>query len=336
MNHKPGKISLKLLADECGVAVSTVSRALAEPPSRKVGAETVLRIRACAHRHGYYGNPNARSLRLRRTETITLVAPPYFTLQPLSIDFDAHSRVAYWELIFGVIQTARRHGYDVKLEPLDSNDLGALERKLNPSHCDGAIFLGGKPFEPLLEKLRSAEFPQVVIEFSSASRSAPVHLALEPGYREAVTWLNRTGRTRIGLFAGSEHSHPGAIRATLERILERPADGWFRCIETALDLRCAVESGAWHRFDAIFCQNDAMAHLLVQELTAAGIPAAKRPAVIGFDNNPVYGSLSTIAVPRTAMAEAAVELLVNFFKSGGPAPCSGTTAFPTTFIHRNS
>ena len=336
MKYNTGNNSLKLIADECGAAVSTVSRALAEPPSRKVGAETIRRIRECALRHGCAGNPNARSLRLRRTESITLVVPPFFTLQPLSIDFDAHSRVAHWELIFGVIQTARRHNYDVKLEPLDSNDLRELERKMNPSRCDGAIFLGSKPFEPLLEALRSTEFPHVVIEFSSTSRPAPVHLALEPGYREAVVCLKRAGRNRIGLFAESEHSHPGAIRTVLERILERSADGWFRRAGTVLDLRRAVESGMWRDFDAIFCQNDAMAHVLAQELAAAGIPAAERPEVIGFDNNPVYNSLSTVAVPRAAMAEAAVELLVNFLKCGEPSPAAGTTAFPTTFIGRNS
>ena len=95
-----GTVSLKTIAVECGVSVSTASRALSVPPLGKISPAVREKIIACAKKYGYTGNPNARSLRIKKHESITLVLPPFFTQKPLYIDFDAHVRLNHWELIF--------------------------------------------------------------------------------------------------------------------------------------------------------------------------------------------------------------------------------------------
>ena len=73
-NHR---ISLKDMADELGVSIATVSRALNGKP--EVGKELQERVKALAKKWNYRPNPFAQSLRKEAPKVIGVVVPDLVT-----------------------------------------------------------------------------------------------------------------------------------------------------------------------------------------------------------------------------------------------------------------
>ncbi len=328
-------VSLKILAEKCGVSVSTVSRALSVPPRGRISPKVREQIRRCAESCGYRGNPVARSLRIRRHETISLVLPPFFTQTPRSLDFDSHVRLTQWEVIFSVIRKAREHGYDVKLEPVQDENVSFLAGKLDFAHTDGAVFLTPEFFGPLFPALSAARFPYVTMNFTSSATPAMFYPNPETGYRQAVDFLLKSRRRRIGLLFEPERMHSEAILNVLRKVLRERGfcreDNFFH-VWDVFSIRKLVDDKFYESLDAVFCSNDTMANMLEREFEYRRIP--NRPAVIGYDNNPVYNTCSTIAVPRAEMARRTVELLIGHLTGKCRIGEASDTRVPTWFIHR--
>ena len=66
-------VTLKQIANEIGVSISTVSKALRN--SVEIGAETKLKIKAYAKLYNYRPNNIALSLKNRKTNTIGVIIP---------------------------------------------------------------------------------------------------------------------------------------------------------------------------------------------------------------------------------------------------------------------
>src|SRR5579864_7566078 len=95
-------VTIKDVAREVGLSVTTVSRALGNHDD--VAAETKARIRAVADRLDYHPNAAARSLQNRRSNTIGLVIPPAFHRA-----YDP----SWLEFIGGMAVTCARRGVDL-------------------------------------------------------------------------------------------------------------------------------------------------------------------------------------------------------------------------------
>lgn len=92
------KITLKKIAQELNVSISTVSKSLKD--SHEIGKDTRERIKAFAKSHGYRPNSIALSLKNRKTKTIGVIIPDvvhyFFAL-----------------VVNGIEQVARKNGYNV-------------------------------------------------------------------------------------------------------------------------------------------------------------------------------------------------------------------------------
>ncbi len=330
-------VSLKNIAEKCGVSVSTVSRALSVPPRGRISPEVREQIRQCAEKCGYRGNPVARSLRIRRHETISLVLPPFFTQKPRSLDFDSHVRLTQWEVIFSVIRKAREYGYDVKLEPVQNDDVSFLAGKLDFAHTDGAVFITTELFEPLFPALSAARFPYVTMNFGSSPAPAMFYPDMESGYRQAVDFLIKSNRSRIGLLIEPELAHSQAVQHVLCKILGEQGlcrkDRFFK-VPDIFFIRRLVDERFYESLDAIFCSNDAIANMLEREFEYRRIPRHQHPLIIGYDNNPVYDTCSTIAIPRTEMAHGTVDLLIGHLTGKCRIGEFAGTTLPTWFVFR--
>lgn len=330
-------ISLKKIAKECGVSVSTASRSLSIPPSPKISVAVRERIKSYASLHGYIRNDAARSLRLRRHESVILALPPYFSQLPASVDFDAYGRLVHWELIFSVIRQARHHGYSVSIEPFmpDSN-WDVLLKKVNSTHSDGAIFIDSHFFAPVFTALRESSFPFVALNFQSSALPTSVYLDITPGYRQALEYLFSTDKKRLALCIVPHQLHAQRIEEVLEKLCQdfaqlSPPD--IFPVDNLYDVRNLASSGDLKDFDAIFCQNDVMAAALSRELSFCRNTAA--PLIIGYDNLPIYSGFSSIGIPLEAMAYKAIDLLIASLQQK-TSDLSENHCFQTFFLHRNT
>ena len=66
-------VNLKKLAEQLGLSMSTVSRALRD--SHEISKATKLRVRTLADQLGFQPNPHASSLRRSKSRTIAVVIP---------------------------------------------------------------------------------------------------------------------------------------------------------------------------------------------------------------------------------------------------------------------
>jgi LacI family transcriptional regulator len=95
------KVNLKILAQELGVSISTVSKALQD--SYEISQETKDRVRSLAKKLNFQPNPYASSLRRHQTRTIAVVVPEiannFFALAINGIESIAQER-GYHVLIY--------------------------------------------------------------------------------------------------------------------------------------------------------------------------------------------------------------------------------------------
>ena len=96
-------VTLKQIANACGVSVASVSKALNQAPD--IGIETAERIRRTARELGYYPNSAARALKTNRTYNIGVL-----------FDDDTHVGLTheYFSHVLNAVKNgAERRGYDV-------------------------------------------------------------------------------------------------------------------------------------------------------------------------------------------------------------------------------
>ncbi len=126
---QPRNVTIKDLAAELGLSITTISRAL--NGYSDVGEKTRRRIGEAARRLGYTPNRNAQRLVNRRTHNIAWVqsdndrkfVDPHFV-----------------EVMAGVLRGARERGYDVVLTShTPERELAVYERCVNDNSVDGFI-----------------------------------------------------------------------------------------------------------------------------------------------------------------------------------------------------
>ncbi|MFC9590020.1 LacI family DNA-binding transcriptional regulator [Streptomyces sp. NPDC056944] len=179
-------VTLKEIAREVGVAVSTVSRALNDHPH--IDPETRRRVLAVAERRGYRPNTVARALRRRRSRTIGVLIP----------DLLNH----FYAACTTVLQEQfERQGYGMILA-VTGNDPRREQTALaqmQSAQVDGIVLVpSARPkareaFDvPVVEMMRASGRPQV----------DSVQCAEDDGSADVIDHLRSLGHERIAVIAG--------------------------------------------------------------------------------------------------------------------------------------
>lgn len=192
--------TLKDVAQEAGLAVSTVSRALADHPA--IPEKTKQRVRKAAQKLNYRPNAQARALRNAKTNTIGVVIPhltnPYFA-----------------ELAAAVQDAALEAGLYTLLG--NSNDdpqqlIQAVEI-MQSQRVDGLIVVPHVGTEAALSEIIANNTPLVLVDRELNSVNA-TSVSTDPsaGLDAAITLLATRGHQRIGYLAGPLDTSTGMDR----------------------------------------------------------------------------------------------------------------------------
>ena len=167
------RVSIKDVAREAGVSVTTVSHALND--KGRLNPETRSRVREVAAKLGYRPNPAARSLVSGRTGLIAAVAS--LPSEPRVV----FTEIGYYnELIGAATGVAVAHDYALVIAPLRA---GAFVWDRVP--LDGVIVIGPMSGDPALPVLRERGVPFVTV------RRDP-----EGGEDDALVTIDDAGATR--------------------------------------------------------------------------------------------------------------------------------------------
>ena len=310
-------VTMKDVARAAGVSVATVSHVINS--TRFVSTELAERVNAAMTELGYTPNGTARSLRVRRTNTIGLVVPD-------------NSNPFFAELARLVEEDGFRAGYTTILG--NSTEQPVRERQyvetLLSKRVDGLILAPTRHDNGGLQRLvRAARIPIVFVDRDvDVPGVDKVLYDTENGGYAAGRHLLELGHERIACIAGPSELSSVRARATgLRRALDEAGIELRSDWVAEADLQYAGGREATARllaaddgFTAVFAANDLMAVGAIRELTARGIRVPDDVSVVGFDDAPlavmVSPTLTTVRQPLAEMATIAVSLLLARVEDG--------------------
>jgi len=295
------------------------------------------RVLAAMQDLGYEPNAVARSLKIRRSNTLGLIvsdlANPFFT-----------------SVIRGVEDVTQRNGYALMLcnsheDPEREQD---YIRLLRSRRVDGLVIAPvGERHEQILRLVRQ-QFPLVLLDRDVAGVDASaVLLDNERAAFDAVAHLVRLGHRRIGMITG----RPG-ISTTAERIAgyRRALDGAGIAPDEHLVMSGAsgVDGGSnataillarRPRPTALFVSNNVMTIGALGAIDRAGLAVPGELSVVSFDDLPwteaVRPRLTAVAQPTYQIGRTAADLVLRLIDSVQPEPAR-RVVLPAELVVRES
>ena len=231
-------VSMKDIAQACGVSVATVSKALNNQPD--IGEETRARVCEMAQKMGYMTNSAARALKTNRT----------YHLGVLFVD-ERRSGLGH-EYFSAILESfkaeSERHGYDITF--INHNVGGKPTSYLQ--HCryrgvDGVVIACVDFHDPRVRELAESELPLVTLDHVFNNRLAVMSDNVN-GTEALVRYAYRMGHRRIAFIHGekttvTQNRLVGFYRACEELGLEVPEEYIRECAYHDPD-RCARDTMA--------------------------------------------------------------------------------------------
>ncbi|MDJ0943251.1 MAG: substrate-binding domain-containing protein [Kiloniellales bacterium] len=279
-------VTLNTLAQELGLAKSTVSRALNGYPD--IAEQTRERVRGAADRCGYRPSSMARNLKRGRVDTVGVVltgegpdiASPFFA-----------------QFLRGVTRALDREGLDLMVATAPGPDRWreAYDRLIASRKVDGFIVTRTETRDPRIAYLRQRGVPFVSYgRTENPSQYAWFDMDNRRAFAEATERLAGLGHRRIGFIAA-----PGAFNFARERLAGYRAarDALGLDDDRALIRRAGLkEADGWGAADALMalerpptaliCVRDAVAIGAARALGARGLRVGEEVSVIGYDDVP--------------------------------------------------
>jgi DNA-binding LacI/PurR family transcriptional regulator len=324
------------LARLAGVSVSTVSRAIAGSPLVAKGPrEKILKL---AREHGYVLNTQAQGLRLKRTQTLSVVIPlGHESGQPLTDPF-------FVEMLGYLADEITQRGYGMFLLKVVPPMGQWLENLISSNRSDGIVVIGQSTEHKALESAATKFLPLVVWGGQSSRQTyCTVGTDNVAGASKAVKHLIEHGRRNI-VFLGDPtipeirlryEGYEKALREARVKMgkprivpVHLMADSSFQDMRQFID-----EHGA---FDAIFAASDVIAISAIRAITAAGLAVPGDVSVVGYDDislaSHTHPTLTTVRQDLKAGAREIIDAL--FRRMNGEATPS--VVLPTQLIVRGS
>ena len=307
------RTSLKDLAQELGVSIATVSRALRSSP--EIGREMQERVKALAKRMNYRPNPFAQSLRKEAPHIIGVVVPNLVTHY-------------YASVLDGIEEEARKAGYSV-ISTNTHEDMAAEVRAIDnfiSLHVEGIIACLSQNTTDYshFEELSQMGIPLVFFgrtclteHFSSVTANG------DEAAQQATQHLIDTGSRRIAFIGGPNHLDMVRRRkhGYLEALRENriPIDRELVVCEK-IDYQWALDATTRllqreNRPDAILAFNDIITFAAFTAIKQLGLHIPDDVALIGFTDDVhaqyVTPRMSAIEDQSQLMGQTACQLLLK-------------------------
>lgn len=308
------KVTLKQIAKELDVSISTVSKSLRDSP--EISEDTRLKVQAFAKLYNYKPNLIALSLKNRKTKTIGIIIPEI-----------VHHFFA--TVISGIEHVANEKGYNVIVTLSDESfdkEVINMEMLANGS-IDGFIMSLSKEtqfrrdFHHISEVINQGMpvvmFDRVTNDISCDKVIIDDNLAAY----EAVQRLIDSGFKNIALITTVDYVSVGKLRT----------DGYIKALKTNdiaidSDLILKIEDIDHctdqieqlirnNKIDAIFAVNELFAVTAIKEAKMQGISVPEEMAVIGFTDGIIskYSSpsITTVGQNGIKMGNKAAQMLID-------------------------
>jgi len=285
------KGSLKALARELDLSITTISRALAGYSD--VASGTRQRVLEAAARINYVPNSAGKQLVTGRSGYIGLMLP--LTDEPFSDPFLGH-------FIAGLGESLAERGHDLLINTVAPSqcEMEVLQRTVESGRVDGIVLTRISETDERVDFLRQRHFPFVTHGRTLAAQNEYnwIDTDGEQAFLEATNMLLSLGHRRLAVVSINEHmmfrhvrehgvsaaiAEYGLVDVSLEiKHADRfDRDGYRQVIKELL-----ISAS---RPTAILAVTDDIALSVLEEANAQGLSVPDDLSVIGFDNIPQAG-----------------------------------------------
>ena len=329
-------VRLKDLAQQIGVSVMTVSKALRDEPD--VSATTKARIKALARQMGYVPDSSAQGLRTRTTKFFGLIIP--------SITNPIYARI-----IMAIEECAHELGYDIlfahSLNKPEREEL-CLRRFLS-RRVDGLFISPVYRFEAearIYQEILASKIPTVLLGPPATFCRSFVSVEIEEllASQDATQHLISLGHKRIAYLTGppvapwAHERFEGYRRALREAGLELDDKLVFQSGSTIEDGTIAalqmLNEGC--KATAVQAVSDLVAIGCANALLSQGLKIPEDVSIVGFGNilaaEYFQVPLTTIRQPKHRLGVAAVETMMALLRGEKVQP----KRLPAELVHRKS
>lgn len=321
---KLGQATIKDIAKELNVSLSTVSRALKNYPG--ISDETKRRVKELADKLNY--RPNAVALSLRKSKSFTIGV-----IIPEVVHF------FFSTVISGIEEVAFANGYNVILcqtnEKLN-REQSSIETMLS-NQIDGLLVSFSRETTDFqhFQKLLDLEFPIVFFDrLPNLENTVNVTVNDYQGAYDAVNHLLLQGYKKIVHLSGpqnltiSKKRKEGYINALKNAGIE-PDPNWiiecpYGTEKESFDITSELFKNTEIRPDAIFAHHDIVAAGAMMALRNLGLKIPEDVGVVGYSNwqfsSMIDPPLSTVSQPGFKIGEESSKLLLEMVnrKKGQP------------------
>jgi DNA-binding LacI/PurR family transcriptional regulator len=336
MNTRPHKPTIKDIARDLNVSVSTVSRALRGMPD--VNPQTLKMVLRHAEKVDYQPNMAALSLVKKQTHTIGVIVP--------NLDYFCSTAIR------GIDEAALEAGYTVMI--CQSNESYGREvvntQRLMSSSMDGLIVsLSNETnnvdhFKRLLQK----EIPIVFFDRTHVDLNAS-NVVLDNAYggEQAVQHLIEQGCQKIALLRSHATVSVSTLRENGYRAAHQKAD---LSVDESLIVHCDFNQESAYRAtqqlltrsspDAIFTVSDRLALGAMLALKERGLRIPEDVAIVGFNDEPIMSlmtpKLSSVTQPAFEMGRRATRLFIEQIHAEGKPDAETIVLKPQLMIRKSS
>lgn len=338
---KLGQATIKDIARELNLSVSTISRALKDYPG--INSETKRKVKEVADKLNYRPNAIALSLRKSRSFTIGVIIPEVV-------------HFFFSTVISGIEEIANARGYNVILsqsnEKLD-REISSIETMLT-NQIDGVLVSYSKETKSFdhFTKVMDQGFPivffdrapaipgaiNVMVDDYQGSFDATAHL-ISQGYKNIV---HLAGPKNLKISIDRENGYKDALEqngfsVNPAHIISCP----LGTLEESQEVVSALLASLPRRPDAFFSCNDIGAVGAMMACRDAGLKIPLEVGIVGFSDwqfcAMLEPQLSSVSQPGFMMGTRATEILLDIIeKKLDPKTMEKSLILETRLIERDS
>lgn len=319
-------MTLKEIAKEAGVSISTVSRVINKNSPGAASKEVQDKIWEIVRRTGYTPNSTARSLKMGEEKGI---------LHSRSIAClfartdNAATDLFFSSLARSIEQEAFRHNYVVKysFSSFDFNHPNTF-RLITDNQVDGVVILG-RCDKPMLKMMKQyfhyvvytglnpldAKYDQIVCDGCLAAETAVNHL-IDLGHKKIAYIGEIKSENRYTGYCSALASHKIPLNRSYRADIILSAEGGYQGVKNLLDAGCDAT--------AFFCCNDTTAIGAMRSLQESGRTIPKDASVISIDDietaQYLTPMLTTVHIPVEEMGQMTTKILIDRIEGGHHLP----------------
>lgn len=330
MSTSTRRATLQQIAEEVGISVSTVSRALNN--RAQIDASTRTRVQAVAERLGYRTNrieePRERGLALA---VIMSASTQLNEAQTSRLDYNESDHIQ--RMLFTIQQVAQERDYHIVLNT-DTGIPGVLPSSVRTHFVDGALLVGGQFSDAMVEAI-AREVPTVfVASYLPSGRVHAIHADYRHGVLQAMHYLVELGHKRIGFVNGpndtntSSEKLAGYLQGCFEHQLPINHESIVNAENFNVNAGAAAAEALFARgeWTAVVAASDVLARGVLQYAQQHTIAVPEQISIVSLYNDAEdvhyqeRVQLTHVRPLHSLLAQLAVDQLVALIKEPNLSP----------------